>query len=81
MQDAFQGGRISFDDLCSLDLLGQDKINPREHSHSDEDAEGEEGVGFEVVHICWFFLLLGVRRDSLAGRRGLFHLGLLILCG
>jgi hypothetical protein len=44
-------GRISFEDLCSLDLLGQDKINPREHSHTNKYAEGEEGIGFEVFHL------------------------------
>jgi len=41
-----------------LDLLGQEKINPLAHAHSDEDAEGEEGVGFEVFHLVWlpFFI-------------------------
>ena len=55
----FEEGGFHCGDLCSLDLLGQDKINPREHSHSDEDAEGEEGVGFEVVHLVWFPFWVG----------------------
>ena len=51
-----------------MDLLGQDKINPREHPHTNKYAEGEEGVGFEVVHIGWFFLgwgLLNVCSDHI----------------
>ena len=54
------GGRISFKDLCSEDLFRQDQFNPLGHCHSDEDAEGEEGVGFEVFHIGWFFLGWGL---------------------
>ena len=42
------------------DLFGQDQFNPLTHSHSDEDAEGEQGVGFEVFHIGWFFLGWGL---------------------
>ena len=60
VQDAFRGGRISFEDLCSLDLFGQEQFDPLAHAHSDEDAEGEEGIGFEVFHIGWFFLGWGL---------------------
>ena len=56
----FEEGGFHCGDLCSLDLFGQDKINPRQHSHANKYAEGEEGVGFEVFHIGWFFLGWGL---------------------
>jgi len=49
--------RISFEDLCSLNLFGQEQFNPLAHSYSDEDAKHKDGVGFKAFHIGCSFLV------------------------